>query len=176
MRGALSVGWVALSLALLLASCGGKDICLGCDGNTPVNPENQVSAQGNIFQIQNSAALVEDVRVVFCVNSDDPDFDQCVDTYATRVGADGNFSRSGINSGSMRVAFRLDPNDNGAFEPGEPFAELQDPNGFLGNVGPRQSVTLADVIIDFNAMTASADISKGTATSPTPRPSPTNAL
>jgi hypothetical protein len=176
MRYAMAALGAALGLAALLASCGGADICLGCDGNTPVNPENQVTAQGNVFQIQNSAALVEDVRVVFCVNSDDPDFDQCVDTYATRVGADGNFSRSGINSGSLRVAFRLDPNDNGSFEPDEPFAELQDPNGFLGNVGPRQSVTLADVIIDFNSRTATADISKGSATSPTPRPTATNAL
>src|SRR4030095_3084398 len=94
------------------AGCGGKHICLGCDGNSTPSPQNLVTATGNINQIVGSAALVEDVRVIFCIGFDGP-FLGCTKTLRTTVDANGNFPRSRLPRGSLRVGFRLDPNDNG---------------------------------------------------------------
>src|SRR5262245_31620354 len=173
MRGALSMVCAALPLAALLASCGGKDICLGCDGNSTPSPQNLVTAVGNINQIVNSAALVEDVRVIFCVGFDGPFLD-CQNTFSTSVDTNGKFTRSRLPKGSLRVGFRLDPNDNGVFEPGEPWAELEDPNGTLSNLTGAQTANIFDIVIDFGANTATAtQITVTTTPSPTPNPNPT---
>lgn len=153
-----------------LAGCGGKDICLGCEGNTTPSPQTLVTVQGDIFQIQGSSALPEQVRVVICVDFEG-DFLSCQNTFTTSVDSSGNFSRSRVSAGSLRVGFRLDPNDDGTFAPDEPFAELEDPNGFLTNVQGGRTVSILSVTIDFAAETATAaEIT--VRTTPTPTPSP----
>jgi hypothetical protein len=173
MRYAMAAVGLVLGFAALLASCGGADICLGCDGNSTPSPQNLVTATGNINQIVGSAALVEDVRVIFCVGFDGPFLD-CTNTFSTTVDTNGNFTRSRLPKGSLRVGFRLDPNDNGMFEPTEPWAELEDPNGFLTNLTGGQTANILDVTIDFDTNTATAtQITVTTTPTPTPNPNPT---
>ena len=162
----------ALLLGAALAGCGGADICLGCNGNSTPSPQNLVTATGNINQVIGSAALLEDVRVVFCVDFDGPFLD-CTNTFSTTVDANGNFTRSRLPKGSLRVGFRLDPNDNGMFEPTEPWAELEDPSGFLSNLSGGQTANILDVTIDFDTHTATAtQITVTTTPTPTPNPNP----
>jgi hypothetical protein len=173
MRSALSAASAALVLAALVASCGGKDICLGCDGNSTPSPQNQVTVTGNVNQIVDSSALLQQVRVVFCVDFTG-DFLECDNTFTASVDSAGNFSRSRLPRGSLRVGFRLDPDDDGTFEPDEPWAELEDPRGQLTNLSGGQTVQLFDITIDFGANTATAaEIRVVNTPSPTPNPSAT---
>jgi hypothetical protein len=168
--------WLGLALVLgvAIASCGGSDICLGCDGNSTPAPNTLVAVQGNIFQIQGSAALPEQVRVVICVDATG-DFLSCQsNAFTTSVSSTGEFSRTRITEGSLRVGFRLDPNDDGVFDPNEPWAELEDPDGFLDSVPGGDTAQVLDITIDFAGNTATAEeIKIVTTASPTPAPAPT---
>lgn len=170
MRSILGTGVVAWAVVVSLAGCGGKDICLGCDGSATPGPNTLVGVRGDIFQIQGSSALFEQVRVVFCVDFGG-DFLDCQNTFTSSVDSSGRFSRSRITAGALRIGFRLDPNDDGVFDPTEPFAELQDPNGVLQNVPGGRTVEVLDVTIDFGSETATARQIRVTLT-PTPTPSP----
>jgi hypothetical protein len=166
--GMVGLGLVlASALAAVIASCGGSDICLGCDGNSTPSPNTLVAVQGGIFQIQGSSALPEQVRVVICVDFTGAFLD-CQNTFTTGVSSSGDFSRTRITEGALRVGFRLDPNDDGTFEPTEPWAELQDPDGFLDNVAGGETAEILDITINFTDETATAEEIKVLRTSPTP--------
>jgi hypothetical protein len=167
--GMMGLGLVlAFALAAVIASCGGSDICLGCDGNSTPSPNTLVAVQGNIFQIQGSPALPEQVRVVICVDATG-DFLSCEnDAFTTGVSSTGEFSRTRITEGALRIGFRLDPNDDGRFDPDEPWAELQDPDGFLDDVAGGETAQVLDVTIDFAANTATAEEIEIVRASPTP--------
>ena len=170
MRSTVWMAAVAWAAAAALAGCGGKDICLGCDGRATPGPNTLVNVPRGILQIQGSSALFEQVRVVFCVDFGG-DFLDCQNTFTTSVDSSGSFSRSRITAGSLRVGFRLDPNDDGLFDPTEPFAELEDPDGRLQNVPGGRTVELLDVTIDFGSETATARQIR-VSLSPAPTPSP----
>lgn len=176
MRGVIgTVGlWLGLALVLgaAIASCGGSDICLGCDGNSTPSPNTLVAVQGGIFQIQGSSALPEQVRVVICVDFTGAFLD-CENTFTASVSSSGDFSRTRITEGALRIGFRLDPNDDGTFEPTEPWAELQDPDSRLDNVTGGETAQVLDVTINFTGNTATADeITIVTSPSPTPGATP----
>jgi hypothetical protein len=166
--------WLGLALVLgvAIASCGGSDICLGCDGNSTPAPNTLVAVQGGIFQIQGSSAVPEQVRVVICVDFTG-EFLACQNTFTTSVSSSGDFSRTRITEGALRVGFRLDPDDDGNFEPDEPWAELEDPDGFLDSVAGGETAQVLDVTIDFSGNTATAaEIKIVTSPSPTPGATP----
>jgi hypothetical protein len=173
MRGALSVVCAALPLAALAASCGGKDICLGCDGNSTPSPQNLVTVQGNIRQVVNPPSLLENMGVFVCSNDPDGPIQQCEDGFTGTADADGNFVVRRVDRGSLRVAFWVDPNNTGSFQPDDLFGELQDPDGFLDNVTGGRTVVLSDVEVNLGTMTATAqEIQIVVSPSPTPNPAP----
>jgi hypothetical protein len=161
----------ALGFAVWLSACGGEDICLNCNAvPTPTpGPQNTVGLNGNIQRTESWFGPLSDVMVLVCVDSSS-DFANCPTVYQTEVTVEGQFRRTRIDPGSLRVAFWVDQNEDGMIDPNDPFAELLDPESELVNVEEDETVTVSEAVVNFGARTAVA----GIGVDPTPTPAPTS--
>ena len=159
---------MGLVASAMLAACGGDDICLQCPSGTPTPGQSGAIVTGTIVSIV-PPQTPANVTVVICVDLPaGGTADDCAQSFFTDVTTQGNFVRNNVKTGSETIFFWVDANNDGTIDPGDPLAELSDPQGELGDVQAGQTVTLANVTISFNDDTASADITVGLTPTPTP--------
>src|SRR5262249_5299433 len=132
---------LAAALAVLLASCGGGDICLNCTPGGPT-PSTLVSITGNISQLSILVPF-DQVSVIICLDlPPDKGASDCTHFFLAPVSETGAFARSSIQPGSETIFFWIDQNGNGMVNPGDPIARLQDPDGELVDVSTGQTVNV----------------------------------
>src|SRR5262245_4529400 len=123
MRYAMAALGAVLGLAALLASCGGADICLGCDGNTTPSPQTLVTVQGNLIQVVNPPTTFQSMQVIVCTDDPNGPLQECENSVTGPVDSSGNFTVTRARRGSLRIGFWLNPpNGSGSFDPDTPFA------------------------------------------------------
>ena len=156
---------VFLFLSLAFSSCGGSDICLGCDpSSTPTpNPENSVDVIGDIFSVI-PATLYTDLRVLVC--TDRPDTTPPLDCggRTTEPGNEGDFAISKVSPGALEVFFYL---KDDATE----LATLEDAEAKLSDIKRAETVDLQSITVNLNSGLANASyIQIGPTATPTPTP------
>ena len=165
-RASWGVRLVILLTGAMLA-CGGDDICLQCPTGTPTPGQTGAIVTGqiaNIAPFQNPS----NVTVVICVDLEQgQSIVDCPNSFLTEVNTQGLFTRTNVKAGAETIFFWVETDDDGIDED-DLIAQLQDPQGRLEAVQTGQTVTLANVRIDFNAQTATADITVGNTPTPTP--------
>jgi hypothetical protein len=160
---------LAAALSLLLASCGGGDICLNCTAGTPT-PVVSVSLTGSISRLSLFIPF-DAVTVIVCLDlGPEQPATACNHFFLAPVDANGDFSRSRIDPGSEAIFFWVDQNEDGMIDPTDPIARLLDPEGELVDVSSGETVNVVNAAVDFTAQTATAEISITTTPTPTPTP------
>ena len=161
---------VALASLLAVAGCGGGDICLNCNPSGSPTPISGVLVTGNISRLSTFNPF-SDVTVVICVDlPDGGGVENCPKIFLANVFTNGTFTRSGVDPGSETIYFWIDENGDGQIDPGDPIAQLQDPNGELRLVESGFTVDVANAVVDFTTQTATATISVSATPTPTPTP------
>jgi hypothetical protein len=171
----VSVRLVTLLLGGLLA-CGGDDICLQCPSGTPTPGVSGAIVTGQIASV-NPFTNPASINVVICVGLEEgQSVEDCPNTFLTTANTQGEFTRNNVQAGAETIFFWVDVDQNGMIDPDDPLAQLVDTEGQLDDVQSAQTVTLANVRIQFLQNAATADISVGLTPTPTPsavQPTPT---
>jgi len=181
------VVWAIAMVSLACVGCGdGDDLCFSVCDPTPTptpGPQDSVTVTGTGTELS-TFDPVGDVVVIACVGLDpertDPtDWNDCDSQRNTSPDSTGDFEISRAAMGALRIGFWISRSStsNGLIQEGDSFAELLEPAAELVEllaVEEGETVTLADVFVDFAEGTATAS-SIDVGVTPTPTPSTTPA-